>query len=404
MLRALIKLDFTSPTEVQEKAIPPMLAGNDLLVQAPTGTGKTAAFSIPIIEGIDPALKAIQCLIICPTRELAIQTQTVVRDLTAYKHGIRTLALYGGEPIQRQISALKGRPQIIVATPGRLIDHINRRTAKLKNVNKIVLDEADRMLDMGFRDDIYKIFQSVESAEQVTLFSATLSPEIETIAATYQKDPIKIVVEQETKTVDTVTQYYTVVPQKLKTTALTTLLEDKDFQSPIIFVATKSMAHSLAQKLSKGGYSADSLHGDLRQGQRNRVMKAFRKRKIKALVATDVAARGLDVDGVDAVINFDIPTDVDSYIHRIGRTGRAQSSGSAYTIIAPREREQIQNIMSTTKSTIVPLKVLAGNFEDESPKKNSTRKRNSKKYDKPGNYRKRRNPRKKENSHRAKPQ
>jgi len=380
LMQGLTKMKFTTPTPVQEAAISPMMSKQDLLAQAPTGTGKTCAFGIPIIEGIDSESRAIQSIILCPTRELAIQTTTVLKNLNAYKQGIRVLALYGGEPIQRQIMALRRRPQIIVATPGRLMDHIRRRTARLGNVSSVVLDEADRMLDMGFRDDMETILQQTPDSRQTVLFSATLSPVIKSIAATYQKSPEQITIKQDTLTVDRVVQYYSEVRQKAKMPALLELMKENPFSLGLVFVATKAMADSLAQQLCEHGYKADALHGDMRQRQRDVVMDKFRRRKIQILVATDVAARGIDVSDIDVVFNYDIPDDYDSYVHRIGRTGRASRNGLAYTLIYPREREKLKGIIKATKATILPFSIASHNtepLESTAPKRRKRRPANN---------------------------
>jgi ATP-dependent RNA helicase DeaD len=357
-------MKFREPSPVQDAAISDLLERRDLLVQAPTGTGKTAAFGIPVLENTHTESRHIQTVILCPTRELAMQTASVLKQLAAFKHGISILALYGGEPIYRQITALKRRPQIIVATPGRLMDHMQRRTTRLNHVDCIVLDEADRMLDMGFREDIMTILQSVPAERQTVLFSATLSDEVKNIAAGHQTDARQICIRQETLTVDKVEQYYSEIHGKTKTPALLQLLDEKKFGLSLVFVATKAMADDLARQLSDAGHHADAIHGDLRQSQRDKVMKQYREGKINVLVATDVAARGIDVGGIDAVINYDIPSDSDSYVHRIGRTGRANRSGAAYTFIYPKERRKMQGIMSDTKAAIISIPFPADVFRE----------------------------------------
>ncbi len=347
-------MGYTQPSPVQAAAIGPMLDRQDLLVQAPTGTGKTAAFGIPVVEHVDRAGRHIQTVILCPTRELAVQTARVLKQLATFKPGVRILALYGGEPIARQISALRRRPQIIVATPGRLIDHIQRRTTRLNHVQSVILDEADRMLDMGFREDIDTILQGMPQERQTVLFSATIPDGIKKIAAEYQQDARHIAIEQETLTVEKIQQFYCEV-RRDKTPVLLELLREKQFDLSLIFVATKVMAETLARQLSDAGFPADSLHGDLRQSQRDKVMERYRNGKVSILVATDVAARGIDVNQIDAVINYDIPGDCESYIHRIGRTGRADQEGCAYTLIYPRERGKLQGIMQITKAPILPI-------------------------------------------------
>ena len=355
LLRGIVKMGYCDPSPVQEAAIKPMLDKQDLLVQAPTGTGKTAAFGLPILENTDPTNRQIQTVILCPTRELAVQTASVLKKMAAYKQGIRILALYGGEPIQYQIAALKRCPQIVVATPGRMMDHMRRRTTRLNGVNCIVLDEADQMLDMGFREDIHTILQGVPDIRQTVLFSATLSPEIKKIATQYQKNTQQICIQPNITKVEKVEQFYCEIRGNKKLSALLQLLQKKQFELSLVFVATKVMADTLASQLTESGYPAEAIHGDLRQRQRDKVMQRYRDGKVKILVATDVAARGIDVGGIDAVVNYDIPGDADSYVHRIGRTGRANQSGVAYTFIYPKERGKLHGIMSSTKASINPV-------------------------------------------------
>ena len=355
MMRSLEKMEFSTPTPVQAATIEPMKAHCDLLVQAPTGTGKTGAFGIPAVEAVDPDNRNVQAVILCPTRELAVQTAVVIRDLCAYKHGVRTLALYGGEPIYRQITALRKNPQIIVATPGRLIDHMNRRTVKFKHIKLVVLDEADRMLDMGFRDDMKEILEHVPQERQTVLFSATISDEIKKLAAEYQSEPQQITIQSEAYDIARIEQYYSEVRQGEKTTALIELLNEKEFDQVLVFVGTRIMADTLAKELSSTGYSADVIHGALRQSQRDQVMRKYRSGKVKVLVATDVAARGIDVSNIDAVINYDIPEDPASYTHRVGRTGRAGQSGVAYTFIYRKEQYKLRIIITETKAVIQPI-------------------------------------------------
>ena len=351
-MRGLTKMNFQIPSPVQEAAIEPMLGQRDMLVQAPTGTGKTAAFGIPVVENVDTTSRNIQTVILCPTRELAIQTASVLKQLTAFKSDLRILALYGGEPIYHQITALKRRPQIIVATPGRLMDHMERRTTRLDHVSCIVLDEADRMLDMGFREDITTILQKMPSERQTVLFSATMSDEIKKIASIHQCDAQQICIQQGTLAVGKIKQFYVEIRSNAKSQALLQLLNEEKFELGLVFVATKAMADRLARQLTAAGHPADSIHGDLHQNQRNKVMQRYRDGKIALLVATDVAARGIDVDGIDAVVNYDIPNDSDSYTHRIGRTGRANRNGVVYTFVCPKERGKLQHIITNTKAEI----------------------------------------------------
>lgn len=354
MMRGLEKMGFKTPTPVQEAAIEPMQACQDLLVQAPTGTGKTGAFGIPTVESIDPSNQNIQAIILCPTRELAVQTARVIKNLCAYKQGVRTLALYGGEQIYKQITALRKKPQIIVATPGRIIDHMNRRTAKFNHVSLVVMDEADRMLDMGFRDDINTILEKLPTKRQTVLFSATVSSEIKKLAEEYQTDPKQIHIKAEPREETLVEQFYTEVQKGAKTPTLMKLLKESAFGQVLVFVGTKIMADTLVQDLNQSGYQSDVLHGALKQSQRDNVMRRYRAGTVNILVATDVAARGIDVSNIDAVINYDIPGDSESYTHRIGRTGRANQRGVAHTFLYRKERHKLQTIMEETKASIQP--------------------------------------------------
>lgn len=354
LLHCLEGMGFQSATPVQEISIAPLMAGYDISVQAPTGTGKTCAFGIPIVEKADAAAATVQTLVLSPTRELAIQIASVLRNLAKYKPGLRVVAVYGGERIEKQFAALRRRPQIVVATPGRLLDHIARRTIRLQDVRMVVLDEADRMLDMGFRPDLNRILESVPAERQTALFSATMSKGILAIAETYQREPQMLRIEQKSLTVESVKQYYTEVCTGAKEAALAALLKKERFGLSLVFVNTKRMAEKLSGHLQKYGLRVDALHGDMRQNQRDKVMKQYRSGELDVLVATDVASRGIDVYHIDAVINYDIPIDCDSYVHRIGRTGRADQYGVAYTLIYPREREQLKLMMRSTKAVIIP--------------------------------------------------
>lgn len=360
-------------TPVQSEAIPPILQKKDVLVQSPTGTGKTCAFGIPIVEAAEPNNRAIQSLIICPTRELVLQTTSVLRDLTKFMEGLKIASVYGGERIERQLVGLRRRPAIVVATPGRAMDFLRRRVLKLDQVKTIVLDEADRMLDMGFRDDIDTILLATPETRQTVLFSATIDSEIALIAKKYQRDAVVIRIGEEIATVDSVTQFYIPTENKAKFHTLTKLLAEKKFASSLVFTGTKAMSETVAEHLSENGYRADALHGDLRQKQRDIVMRRYREGKLDVLVATDIAARGIDVSNIDAVINFDIPQNSEDYIHRIGRTGRAQQSGAAYTFVYPKEQYKLREIIHETKADIQPLTIL------EPPKPESAQKSAKKK-------------------------
>ena len=366
--KGIEKMNFQAPSPVQKVAIQPILDLCDVFVQAPTGTGKTAAFGIPIIENTKTDNNQIQTVILCPTRELAIQTAEVLNKISMYKEGVRILAIYGGQPITNQIKNLKRRPQIIVATPGRLIDHINRRTTRLNQVKHIILDEADSMLDMGFREDIEKILKTVPENRQTVLLSATIPPEIKKIAKSYQNNAQHIVVEADNITADKIEQYSLEVKGNKKTTTLLALIKEKNFKRSLVFVETKAMAKALVQQLTQAGHVVDGLHGDLKQSQRNIVMQGYKRGKTRILVATDVAARGIDVRDIEAVVNYDMPRDVNSYIHRIGRTGRANQEGAAYTLVLPRERNKLQDVMRSTKSKIVPFQLDYASLESENLK------------------------------------
>lgn len=355
IMKSLRKMKFDKPTPVQALTIAPFLEGNDLLVQAPTGTGKTGAFGVPVIQCIDREQKATQALILSPTRELALQITGVLKELAVSRPGIRISTIYGGEPISRQFPSLSAVPHIIVATPGRLLDHMQRRTVDFKAIRTVVLDEADRMLDMGFRNDLDRILRATPRERQTVLFSATIPQEIMVIASKYQKQVQEIHVEQKSLAVETVKQYYTAVYPGGKNAALFELMDKKEFPLSIIFVNTKHKADRLAVQMKNRGYRAAALHGDMKQSQRDKVMRDYRLGRLDTLVATDVAARGIDVKNIDAVINYDIPKDDDSYVHRIGRTGRADCEGESYTLIFHDEAERLRQMIKQLRIEIEPL-------------------------------------------------
>lgn len=356
ILKAVEKMGFEETTPIQSQSIPLILEGKDVIAQAPTGTGKTCAFGIPLIEGIDIENEAVQGLILCPTRELVIQTTQELIKLTQFIKGIKIVPVYGGQDIDRQIMALKKRPQIIVATPGRMMDHLRRRTVKIGALKMIILDEADEMLNMGFREDIDIILETVPKERQTVLFSATLSKEIMDIANRYQKNAEMIKVSHKELTIPTIEQYYIEVGGQKKVEVLSRLVDAKNYKLCLVFCNTKRKVDELTSDLSARGYSVEALHGDMKQSQRDRVMQRFRKGSIDILIATDVAARGIDVDDIEAVFNFDIPSDEEYYVHRIGRTGRAKKSGISYTFVSGKEMYKLRDIMRYTKSTIVPMK------------------------------------------------
>lgn len=352
--KAINGMGFDKATPVQDKTIKPFLDGHDLIVQAPTGTGKTCAFGIPISQNINTDSRQAQVLILSPTRELAIQTASVIQKLTQHKENVRIATLYGGENIQKQFASLRRHPQIIIATPGRLLDHLQRRTAKLNSIKTVVLDEADRMLDMGFRKDLDKILNTVPAQRQTVLFSATLSKEIIAITKNYQRNAKHINIKQDTLTVKSVKQFYTTVNTGAKKRELLSLLSNNDYPLSLIFVNTKRMADNLCTELKKQGFRAGTLHGDMNQQSRDKIMKLYRTGELNILVATDVAARGIDVSNIDIVINYDIPNDSDSYVHRIGRTGRANQCGIAHTFIYRQEMGKLNMVMRDTKAIIMP--------------------------------------------------
>lgn len=351
VLRAITELGFEEPTPIQSKTMPLAMEGKDLIGQAQTGTGKTAAFGIPIIQNIEPEEDKIVALVMCPTRELAIQVSEEIGKLSRFK-GIRSLPIYGGQDIGRQIRALKKRPQIIIGTPGRLLDHINRRTIRLEHVRMVVLDEADEMLDMGFMEDIQSILGLVPEERQTMLFSATMPPNIQKLAQQFLKNPEHVSVVPKQVSAPLIDQAYIEVHERQKFEALSRLLDIESPDLAIVFGRTKRRVDELTEALQKRGYSADGLHGDLSQHQRDAVMRKFRDGSIDVLVATDVAARGLDVSGVSHVINFDLPQDPESYVHRIGRTGRAGREGVAWTFVTPREIDHLYFIEKVTRHRI----------------------------------------------------
>jgi ATP-dependent RNA helicase DeaD len=348
VLQAITELGFEESTPIQDKAIPIAMAGQDLIGQAQTGTGKTAAFGIPLINKIPTSEERIVALIMTPTRELAIQVADEIGKLTRYK-GLRSLPIYGGQEIGRQIRALKKKPQIIIGTPGRLLDHINRKTIRLEDVQTVILDEADEMLDMGFMEDIQSILKQVPDERHTMLFSATMPANIQKLAQQFLKNPEHVSVIPKQITAPLIEQSYIEVHERQKFEALSRLLDMESPELAIIFGRTKRRVDELSEALQKRGYTADGLHGDLSQNQRDSVMRKFRDGSIDVLVATDVAARGLDVSGVTHVINFDLPQDPESYVHRIGRTGRAGKEGTAWSFVTPRETDHLHFIEKVTR-------------------------------------------------------
>ena len=357
MQRAIQDMGFTEMTEVQEKTIPEMMEGKDVIAKAPTGTGKTCAFGVPIIERIDGESDALQCLILAPTRELTSQITEDMRAMAKYKEGLRIVSVYGGQSMQRQLGHLKKKPQIIVATPGRLLDHIKRKTVKLHALKTVVLDEADEMLDMGFIKDVTNILDRCPKKKQVVMFSATISREVMDISWLYQRDVVEITVLPKEKNEPKIAQYSLHAEGEEKVLMLARLLQQADWHRVMIVCNTKYMTDRLTKRRCARGIKAECLHGDIKQSVRNKVMKDFREGKFPVLVATDVAARGIDVDDIDAVINFDMPADNASYLHRIGRTGRAGKEGVAYSLVSITETDRLESIMRWTKHEIIALRM-----------------------------------------------
>ena len=323
IMKALEKKGYEQATPVQGGAIPYFMEYKDVIAKAPTGTGKTFAFGIPMVEHIDPEAADVLALVLAPTRELAIQIRDELRDLCAFKEGVRTVCLYGGQPIDKQITQLKKKPQIVVATPGRLMDHVKRRTLRLDKVETVVLDEADRMLDMGFIRDVTRILDLMPQRRNLGLFSATISREVMDISWVYQRDPVEITVRADEQNKPDITQYRLDVERNEKVDAMVRLMEIGGFDRVIAFCNTKNMTDRLAGLLQMRGVSCEAIHGDIQQRAREKTLQRFREGKLRVLAATDVAARGLDIDDVDAVFNYDVPDENEYYIHRIGRTGRA---------------------------------------------------------------------------------
>lgn len=357
ILRGIKEMGFEEATPIQSKAIPAVLAGGDVIGQAQTGTGKTAAFGIPILMKADPQSKKTQSVVLCPTRELAIQVADEIRNLSRYMHGIKVLPVYGGQEIGKQIRSLKGGAQIIIGTPGRVMDHLRRKTIKCDHINTIVLDEADEMLNMGFREDIETVLEYLPEERQVVLFSATMAKPIMDITKKFQKDATTIKVVKKELTVPNIEQYYYDVKRKDKVEVLSRLLDVYNPKLSLVFCNTKRMVDEVVTALQGRGYFAEGLHGDMKQPQRDRVMNNFRNGKTEILVATDVAARGIDVDDVEAVFNYDIPQDDEYYVHRIGRTGRAGRTGRSFTFVKGKEVYKLKDIQRYCKTKILAQKV-----------------------------------------------
>lgn len=352
IVRAVKEMGFEAATPIQARAIPVIMEGRDVIGQAQTGTGKTAAFGIPLLQKIDPKNRKLQAIVLCPTRELAIQVADEIRRLCKFMHGIKVLPIYGGQDIGKQIRSLKGGIQLIIGTPGRVMDHMRRHTLKFDQLHTIVLDEADEMLNMGFREDIEMILKDVPEERQTILFSATMPQPILDITKNYQRDAQLVRVVKKELTVQNIDQYYYEVKEKNKEEVLSRLLDMYNPRRALVFCNTKRRVDELTGALQGRGYFAEGLHGDMKQSQRDRVMNGFRNGKTEILIATDVAARGIDVDDVEAVFNYDLPQDDEFYVHRIGRTGRAGRVGKAFTFIVGKEVYKLKDIQRYCKTKI----------------------------------------------------
>ena len=357
-MRAVRYKGYTVSTPVQAGCIPPMMEGRHVIAKAPTGTGKTMAFGLPIIERINRESDAVQALILAPTRELAMQITEELREVAVCHEGLRVVCLYGGEPIGKQINALKRKPQIVVATPGRLSDHMKRRTVTVKEVQTVVLDEADRMLDMGFSHDVTRILDKIPNRKNLGMFSATISREVMDISWVYQRDPEEITVQATKENKPDILQYRIEVPADQKVDTIARIIAGEKLERVMCFCNTKGSTERLTKFLQMRGMDAQCIHGDIPQRKREAVMTLFREGKLHVFVATDVAARGIDVDDVDAVFNYDVPDENEYYIHRIGRTGRAKRHGVAYTLLSDfPSRMRLDDIARNTRSQILPAVV-----------------------------------------------
>ena len=357
ILKAVEDAGYEAPSPIQAQSIPSLLAGRDILGQAQTGTGKTAAYALPLLSNIDLSLKSPQVLVLTPTRELAIQVAEAMQSYARHLKGFHIIPIYGGQSIETQLRQLRRGAQVIVGSPGRLIDHLKRKTLKLNNLQTIVLDEADEMLRMGFIDDVEHILEQTPEDRQVALFSATMPSAIKRIAQKYLKEAVEIKIKSKTATVSTIRQRYWQVTNLHKIEALTRILEVEDFDAMIIFVRTKTMTVELVEKLEARGYSTAALSGDIKQSMREKIVERLKKGSLDIVVATDVAARGLDVERISHVVNYDIPYDNETYVHRIGRTGRAGRSGNAILFVSPREKRMLRSIERATRQPIEPMQL-----------------------------------------------
>jgi ATP-dependent RNA helicase DeaD len=357
VLKALAAVGYESPSAIQAETIPHLLAGRDVLGLAQTGTGKTAAFALPILDQLDLSQKTPQALVLAPTRELALQVCEAFEKYAAHSRGVKMLPVYGGQAYGVQLSALRRGVHVIVGTPGRIMDHLEKGTLDLSELRFLVLDEADEMLNMGFAEDVETILKDTPKDKQVALFSATMPAQIRKLSQTYLNNPAEITIERKTRTADNIRQRYLISSYPQKVDALTRILEVENFEAMIVFVRTKSETELLAEKLRARGYGAAAINGDIAQQQRERTVNQLKSGKLDILVATDVAARGIDVPRITHVVNYDIPTDTEAYVHRIGRTGRAGRSGDAISFVTPRERYLLKHIEKATRSTLEEMKL-----------------------------------------------
>ena len=361
ILKAIEDMGFEYPSAIQAETIPTTLSGRDIVGQAPTGTGKTAAYAIPLVQKLDLQSRDLQALILCPTRELAVQVGREFEKLTKYIDGLNIVTIYGGQQIDKQLTQLKRKAQIVIATPGRFMDHLRRASVDVSTVKMVVLDEADEMLDMGFRDDINTILVDVPVERQTILFSATMARNILELTRKLQRDPVVIDVTDKKQTAPNIEQFYFEVAERNKSEVLARLLDLNNTKLALVFCNTKSQVDSVVEFLKSCGYFADSLHGDLNQNQRDKVMNGFRKGRVEILVATDVAGRGIDVNCIEAVFNYDLPRDDEDYIHRIGRTARAGKSGVAYTFVSKKQVQSIRRIERANGSLIAKREIPSAN-------------------------------------------
>ena len=353
--KAVERMGFTEMTEVQEKAIPPMMEGKDIIAKAPTGTGKTCAFGIPLILGLDQSRNYPQAVVMAPTRELAQQITEDLQDLAHFYPDIRVVTVYGGANIQKQIEKLKKGAQIVVATPGRLQDHMNRRTVDLSHVTTVVLDEADEMLNMGFYKDVRKILDQIKSRQRLAMFSATISREVMDIGWLYQRDAEEITVQPVEDSAPRIDQYLVLTTGRNKLADMAEIIVQKGYKRVMVFCNQKYTTAMLATQMARLNFVVDCLHGDLSQAERNKIMGEFKAGNIAVLVATDVAARGIDVSEVDAVFNYDVPDSNEYYTHRIGRTGRAKHTGEAYVLYTKEEHKRVRDMLRYTRNTATPI-------------------------------------------------